>query len=263
MGDITQAKRIVIKVGTSTLTHETGMVNIRRLEAFIKVLADIRNSGREIILVSSGAMAVGRGKLHMREKPADTPTNQATAAVGQGELMHLYDTLFGQYNHIAAQVLLTKDVVDNAERRENVINTFSRLLELGCIPVVNENDTVAVEEIEFGDNDALSAIVATLCKADALIILSDIDGLYDCDPRGNPAACFIPLVEEIDEKILAMASGTGSARGTGGMVTKVHAAQIAAGAGIETVVMNGADPFVLYDLLDGKVVGTRFSAQSC
>lgn len=252
------AKRVVIKVGTSTLTHESGQIHIRRIEKLVKVLADIRNSGREVILVSSGAIAVGVGKLHLRQKPADTPSKQAVAAIGQCELMYLYDKLFGEYNHIVSQVLLTRDILEGEERKRNVVNTFQKLLELDSIPIVNENDTTAVEEIEFGDNDTLSAIVAVLCGADALVILSDIDGLYDGDPRQNPTAKLIDEVYHVDDHILALAGGAGSSRGTGGMITKIHAAQIACGAGIHMVIMNGSEPLDLYRLFDGESVGTHF-----
>lgn len=256
------AKRVVVKVGTSTLTHESGQINIRRIEKLVKVLADIKNSGKEVILVSSGAIAVGVGKLHLQKKPSDIPAKQAAAAIGQCELMYIYDKLFAEYNHVVSQVLLTRDVVEEEKRKQNVINTFEKLLEFGSIPIVNENDTIAIEEIEyvdkFGDNDTLSAIVAVLCKADALVILSDIDGLYDCDPRQNPTACLIQKVYTIDEKIVSLAGGAGSARGTGGMVTKIHAAQIACEAGIHMVIMNGAEPLKLYKVFDGEEIGTHF-----
>ena len=257
------SKRMVIKVGTSTLTYDTGLVNIRRIEAFVRVMSDIANSGREIILVSSGAIAVGCGKLNIPQKPKDIPSRQAAAAVGQIELMHIYDTEFSKYNHNAAQVLLTMDCVGNG-RRQNVINTFRRLLELRSIPIVNENDTVATDELEgdnFGDNDTLSAIVADLVDADTLILLSDIDGLFESNPRIDPDAKLIPVVEKIDEHIESIASGSGSIRGTGGMSTKIQAARIATEAGIDMAIINGSDPLLLYALLDGKQVGTRFSAK--
>lgn len=256
-----EAKRIVVKVGTSSLTHETGLVNIRRIEALVKVLADLKNAGKEIVLVSSGAMAIGRGKLGMREKPDDMPTKQATAAIGQGELMHLYDTMFSQYYHVVAQVLLTKDIIDDPKRCSLVQDTFCRLLELGCLPIVNENDTVSVEEIEFGDNDTLSALVAKICHADALVILSDIDGLYDCDPREHADAKLISVVPEITKEIKDFAEGAGSARGTGGMITKIEAAEIVTQHGIPMAIINGDDPTHLYDLLDGYAIGTRFLPQ--
>lgn len=258
------ARRIVIKVGTSTLTHETGRINIRRMERFVKVLADVANSGRELILVTSGAIGVGRGKLGIREKPADIPARQAYAAVGQSELMYFYDKAFGSYNHTVAQILLSKDVVDDLPRRENAVNTFQKLLELGVIPIINENDSVAVEELEghnYGDNDTLSAVVAGLADADALIIVSDIDGLYDKNPRQHPDANLIPLVTVIDSRIRAMASGTGSSRGTGGMTTKLLAAEIATEQGIPMAIVSGEKPNLLYDLLEGKQVGTHFLPQ--
>ncbi|PWL57758.1 glutamate 5-kinase [Merdimmobilis hominis] len=258
MASFQDAKRIVVKVGSSTLTYETGMINIRRVEKLVKVLADLRNSGKEIVLVSSGAVAVGVGKLGLKERPHDTPSKQAAAAVGQCELMYLYDKLFAEYNHNVAQILLTRDIVEVEKRTENVVNTFNRLLEMGVIPVVNENDTVAVEEIEFGDNDTLSAIVATLVGADALILMSDIDGLYTANPHENPNATLIRRVETIDDSILSIAGGAGSNRGTGGMITKIHAAQIACSKGIDMAIIQGENPDLLYDLMEGKEVGTHF-----
>lgn len=258
MSKISEKKRIIIKVGSSTLTHSSGLINIRRIEALVKVLADLKNSGREIILVSSGAQAVGMGKLGMREKPKDMPSRQAIAAVGQCELMYLYDKQFSMYNHKVAQVLLTKDGIIMPKRRQNVINTLTRLLDMGTLPVINENDTVSYDEIEFGDNDTLSAIVGELVGADLLVILTDIDGLYDMDPRKNPEAKLIPEVNEIDDSILALAGDAGSKLGTGGMITKIHAAQIAEKAGFDTVVMNGSRPELLYDLIEDKPVGTIF-----
>ena len=265
MSELESAKRIVIKVGTSTLTHESGLLNIRRVEQLVKVLADLKNSGRQIILVSSGAMAVGVGKLGLPARPGDMPGKQAVAAVGQCELMYIYDKHFSEYNHVTAQVLLTRDVVDQPVRKQNVQNTFCRLLDMGAIPIVNENDTVSTEEIEyggkFGDNDTLSAIVAALAGADLLILLTDIDGLFDQDPRKNPGAKLVPLVEEVTPEIEAAASGVGSARGTGGMITKLHAAKIAAANGVDMVIMNGKNPARLYDLLEGRQVGTFFPAK--
>ncbi|MEG1632092.1 MAG: glutamate 5-kinase [Hydrogenoanaerobacterium sp.] len=256
-----EAKRIVVKVGTSTLTHETGLVNIRRIESLVKVLADIKNSGKDIILVSSGAIAVGMGKLGERERPSDTPSKQAVAAIGQCELMYMYDKLFSSYSHNVAQVLLTRDVIENEERKRNCVNAFERLLEMNTIPIVNENDTVSVEEIEFGDNDTLSALVAVITGADALVIMSDIDGLYDADPRTNKAAKLIRQVTLIDESIAEAAGGAGSARGTGGMQTKIHAARLACGAGVDMAIINGKEPKLLYDLFDGKETGTHFVAK--
>lgn len=258
--EIYEAKRIVFKVGTSTLTYPSGMVNLRRVERLVKVLADLKNMGKEIVLVTSGAIGVGVGKLGLQERPQDTRSKQAVAAVGQVELMDMYDRLFAEYNHTISQLLLTRDIVEDECRCALCRNTLSRLLEYKVIPIVNENDTVAIEEIEFGDNDSLSAVVATLCGADLLVILSDIDGLYNDNPRKNPQAVLIPEVHGIDETILEYAKGAGSARGTGGMVTKLHAAQIACKEGIDTIVMNGEDPSKIYDLLEGRPVGTRFFA---
>lgn len=251
----------MVKVGSSTLTHESGLLNLRRVERLVTVLSDIKNSGKQIILVSSGAMAVGVGKLSLREKPHDMPGKQAVAAVGQCELMYTYDKLFGEYNHVTSQILLTRDVMDDTHRKRNVQNTFCRLLEMGCIPIVNENDSVATEEIEFGDNDTLSAMVAVVAEADLLVLLSDIDGLYDYNPREEPNARLYSLVEEITPEIEASAKGVGSARGTGGMVTKVQAARLSQGHGIDMVIMNGAQPKRLYDLFDDKEIGTWFPAR--
>lgn len=258
------AKKIVVKVGTSTLTYETGLINIRRMEKFVKVLSDLANSGKQVVLVTSGAIGVGCGKLGIVEKPRDTPTKQAAAAVGQSELMQLYDGAFSSHNHTVAQVLLTKDIITANGRRQNVINTFDRLLSLGVIPIINENDTVAVDELEgenFGDNDTLSAIVAQLVDADVLVILTDIEGLFDDNPRKNPHAKLIPVVETIDSYIESIASGTGSNRGTGGMITKIHAAQIATAAGIDMAIISGENPERLYALFDGEAVGTHFVAK--
>jgi glutamate 5-kinase len=260
------ARRVVVKIGTTTLTYETGRINLRRIEHLVKVLSDLANSGKEIILVSSGAISVGCSKLGLTQRPKDTPSRQAAAAVGQCELMNLYDQLFLQHHHNVAQLLLTKDVTDDATRRQHVVNTFLRLLEMGAIPIVNENDTVAVDELEgdhFGDNDSLSALVAQLCEADALVILSDIDGLYDSDPNANPGAKLIPLVKEIDARIAAMACGSGSNRGTGGMATKIQAAKAATESGIATAIINGNQPDLLYQLFETGQAGTIFPARPC
>ena len=264
MRDFSNVKRVVVKIGSSTLTHPSGLLNIRCVEALVKVLADIKNSGRELVLVSSGAQAVGVGKLGLREKPQDMPGKQAVAAIGQCELMYIYDKLFSEYNHVTAQILLTREDVDNPVRKQNLQNTFHRLLEMNILPIVNENDSVATEEIEsggsFGDNDTLSAVVSVLIEADLLILLSDIDGLYTDNPRTNPDAQLIPCVERLTPEIEAMASGAGSARGTGGMVTKIRAAQLAVSHGVEMLILNGANPNDLYRLLDGEEVGTWFMA---
>lgn len=261
MSHITQAKRVVIKVGTSTLTYETGRLNLRRMEELCKVLCGLQNEGREVILVTSGAVGVGMGKLGLHTHPEEIEQRQAVAAVGQCELMFMYDKFFGEYNHTVAQVLLTKDVVQDTVTKRNAENTFLTLLQLGIIPVVNENDSVATDELagkNFGDNDTLSATVAVLTQADLLVILTDIDGLYDGDPHQNPDAKRIPCVHSITEEVRALAGGAGSERGTGGMATKVTAADISTQAKIPCVVMSGANPRDLYDLFDGVVVGTAF-----
>lgn len=260
MAVLKDVKRIVVKVGTSTLTYNTGKTNIRRMHKLVSVLSDIANSGVEVALVTSGAIGVGAGKLGLSEKPADTPGRQAAATIGQCELMFMYDKLFGEYGHTVGQLLITKSDVENDERRENLVNTFNRLFDFGAIPIINENDSVAVDEIVYGDNDSLSAIVAKLIRADALIILTDTDGLFDGNPRENENAKLIPLVTEIDDKLMELAGGNGSNFGTGGMVTKLHAAEIAMEAGIDTIVMNGEDPTDIYKALDGKQIGTFFKA---
>ena len=260
MKKISDRKRIVIKVGTSTLTHRTGMLNIRRVEQLVKTLADIQNSGHEVILVSSGAIGLGMGKLGLRERPKDTPGKQACAAVGQCELMYLYDNLFAEYSISVAQMLLTKYVLLE-DRRKNVENSMERLISHRVIPVINENDTVAIDELELevGENDSLAAIVADIAKADLLIIMSDIDGLYDKDPHTYEDAKLIPVVHEITDEIKALAGGAGTKLGTGGMITKLNAVEIAYKSDIDVVLMNGQHPTTLYDLFDGKSVGTIFS----
>lgn len=254
--------RIVVKVGTSTLAHPTGRLNIQRMEKLCKVLSDLKNMGHEIILVSSGAIAMGFGKLNLSERPKDVPTKQASAAVGQCELMYIYDKLFTEYNHTVAQLLITApDIEEGGVRKQNFHNTLARLLELGALPVINENDTISTEEFGIGDNDTLSAIVAVTIQADLLILLSDIDGLFDGDPRKNPDAKLIDTVEKIDEHIVSLGGGSGSNLGTGGMATKLRAAQMATAAGCEMVIANGQSPEVLYDVAAGKRVGTRFLAK--
>ena len=242
---------IVVKVGTSTLTYENGKLNIRRIEQLARVLSDLQNAGNRMVLVSSGAIGVGVGKLGLTERPR--------------ELMFMYDKMFGEYNHTVAQVLLTRDVVENEHSKQNVVNTLHTLLSMGIIPVVNENDTVAIDELvgaNFGDNDTLSAIVAHLAEAQKLIILTDIDGLYDSDPRKNPDAKRIPEVRKVTPEIVALAGGSGSARGTGGMLTKVHAAQMANQNGIDVIIIRGDQPKLLYDAVAGLPVGTRFCRQT-
>lgn len=261
MSAIENAKRIVVKVGTSSLTYETGKINIRRLVKLCSVLADLHNSGKQVVLVTSGAIGVGVGKLGLKEKPKDIPGRQAAATVGQCELMFMYDKYFGENGVKTGQLLITKSDIENEKRRENLENTFEKLFEYDAVPVINENDAVATEEIVYGDNDSLSAIVAKLIKADALIILSDIDGLYDENPNENPDARLIPVVKEINDDIRALCGGAGSSRGTGGMITKIHAAEIATENGIPTVIMNGTAPQDIYKLIDGHSVGTLFSAK--
>ena len=252
--------RIVVKVGTSTLAHATGRLNIRHVEELVKVLSDLKNAGHQVILVSSGAIGMGVGKLNLPGKPSDMPTKQAAAAVGQCELMYTYDKLFLQYNHTVAQILLTGEDVDHPERRENFENTMERLLELGALPVINENDTIATAEIKVGDNDTLGAIVACCTKADLLVLLSDIEGLYTADPRKDPDAKLIPTVEEVTPEIEALAGGVGSSLGTGGMATKLRAAKMVTAQGCDMVITNGEHPERLYDIAEGKDVGTRFVA---
>ena len=262
--DIENAKRIVVKVGTSTLTYKGGRLNLRRVETLVKVLCNLANSGKEIILVSSGAIGVGVGKLGLKSRPKENKDKQAVAAVRQCELMFIYDKFFGEYNHNIAQILLTKFAVDTDQKKQNVINTIDALLDMGIIPIVNENDTVAIDELDgdnFGDNDRLSATVAEIVNADLLIILTDIDGLYTSNPRENPNAEKIDVVDEITDEIRIMAGGTGSSRGTGGMRTKIIAAEIATQAGIDVCVLNGENPKRLYDLLEGQRIGTVFKSR--
>ena len=252
-----EKKRIVVKVGTSTLTHKTGKTNIARISDLVNVLADLHNMGHEIILVSSGAIAIGTSRLGLKRKPDTIMGKQAAAAVGQGELLFLYDKFFGEYDVVVSQLLFTYDALENPDNKEHLTNTFNQLLEYGSIPVVNENDSVSIEELLNGDNDCLSATVAELIGADMLILLTDTDGLYDGNPSENPEARLIDIVEEITEEIEAFAGGAGK-RGTGGFMTKVKAAKIATSAGIPVVVMNGADPKKIYDVLNGENVGTKF-----
>ena len=250
--------RIVVKIGTSTLAYATGQLNIRRVEALCKTMSDIRNAGHELILVSSGAIGMGVGKLGLRSRPQDIPTKQAAAAVGQCELMYIYDKLFSEYHHTVAQLLITADNLTNETRHANFTNTLTRLLELGVVPVINENDTVATEEIVIGDNDTLAARVAQSVGAQMLILLSDIDGLYTADPHTNPTAKLLPVVRRVDEKIRKQAGVSSTTQGTGGMVTKLRAAEICLDCGCEMVIANGNNPAALYDIVEGKPVGTRF-----
>ena len=253
--------RTVIKIGSSTLTYSNGCVNIRRIEALCKVISDMMNSGCEVILVSSGAIATGVGKLNLREKPKDIAGKQAMAAIGQCELMYIYDKEFSLYNHTVAQILLTAPDLDSPDRHKKFENTIEKLLELGALPIINENDTVATEEIEFGDNDTLAARVAASIGAELLVLMSDIDGLYTADPHKNPDASLIPEVYEIDDKIEAISGGAGSALGTGGMQTKIKAAKIAMAAGCDMIITNGQSPETLYKIIDKESFGTRFYAK--
>ena len=251
--------RIVVKIGTSTLAHPTGHLNIRLVEQLCKVVSDIKNAGHEVILVSSGAIGMGVGKLGLRARPSDIPTKQAAAAVGQCELMYTYDKLFSEYNHTVAQLLITGDDVANHIRHENFRNTLSRLLELDAIPIINENDTVATDEIVIGDNDTLAAIVAKSIDADKLVLLSDIDGLYTADPHKDPDAKLLSFVSEITDKIRVLGGGSAGSQGTGGMATKLRAAEICLDAGCDMVITNGKRPDDLYAILEGRSVGTTFS----
>ena len=250
--------RIVIKIGTSTLAHPTGHLNIRLVEELCKTISDIKNAGHQVILVSSGAIGMGVGKLGLLERPKDIPTKQAAAAVGQCELMYTYDKLFSEYNHTVAQLLITGEDIRAQQRHENFSNTLNRLLELGAMPIINENDTVSTDEIVIGDNDTLAAYVAESVKAELLILLSDINGLYTADPHKDPNAKLIPVIEALTDEIYALAGASSTKQGTGGMVTKLRAAAIATEAGCDMVIANGKNPGNLYDILDGKAVGTRF-----
>ena len=251
-------KRFIVKVGSSTVTKKNGKLDLRLIDALSRVLSDLKNEGYDIALVTSGAIAVGLNKMGFEERPREIGKKQAVAAIGQGELIYLYEKFFNEYGNVSAQILLTKDVFDHSERRENVRNTFEALFEMGVIPIVNENDTVAYDEIVYGDNDTLSAMVAKITKADGLIILTDIEGLYDKNPSENKDAKLIPVVNELDEKIVEMAGGSNSKVGTGGMATKISAAKIVFDEGIETVITYGKNPAILYDILAGKQVGTSF-----
>lgn len=254
-------KRIVVKVGSSTLTHSSGRLNLRRIELLAKTLSDLKNSGKEVILVSSGAVSAGVAKAGLGHRPDSLEEKQAMASIGQSELMKIYDRFFSDYGHKVGQILMTRDVVDNPVRRVAAENTFNTLLRMGCIPIVNENDAVSTDElVKFGGNDILSAHVANLCHADALINLSDIDGLFDSDPRKNPDAKFIARVDDVDS-ILSCAGGAGTERGTGGMEAKLTAAKMVTSNGIPMFIMNGSDPEILYRLLDGESVGTCFVAK--
>ena len=250
--------RVVVKIGTSNITYPTGRLNIRHMEALCKILSDIKNSGGELIVVSSGATAMGVGKLKLSEKPKDMPGKQACAAVGQCELMYTYDKMFTEHGHTVAQILITGDDLNEPERYANFANTVERLLELKALPIINENDTVSTVEYGVGDNDTLGALVAAGVKADLLVLLSDIDGLYTADPRKDPDAKLIPVVEELTDNIMALGGEKGSALGTGGMATKLGAAGICMNSGIDMAIINGSRPESLYDLTEGKATGTMF-----
>ena len=253
--------KIVVKVGTSTLAYPTGHMNIRRVEMLCRVLADLKNAGNEVVLVSSGAIGMGVGKLSLKERPSDMPTKQAAAAVGQCELMYAYDKLFSEYNHTVAQILLTGLDLEDPTRYHNIKNTMTRLLELNVLPIINENDTVNTDEISVGDNDTLGAIVAVSMHADLLVLLSDIDGLYTADPHKDPEAELIAEIREITPEIEALGGKSSSGLGTGGMTTKLSAAKRCTARGTDVVIANGSLPSLLYDIVEGKRVGTRFIAE--
>lgn len=262
MLNMNEVRRIVVKVGSSTLTYDNGKPNIRRIERLVRTISDLQNRGFEMVLVSSGAVAVGTAKLGLAERPKELSVKQAAAAVGQCELMHIYDKMFLEYGINVAQILLTRENIVDDDQRTNIHNTFTALTKIGVVPIINENDTVATAELKhienFGDNDTLSAVVARMCDADLLVIFSDIDGLYDSNPRTNPQAKLINHVSRIDAKIRRMAGGAGSAHGTGGMATKITAAELCMDAGIPMMVANGDKQGLLYDIVDGKEVGTLF-----
>ena len=261
MAYLRDCHRIVVKVGTSTLTHATGHLNLRRIQSLVKVLSDMKNSGIEVVLVSSGAVSAGVAKVGYGKIPTTPEEKQAMSSIGQSELMKLYDKFFSDYGHTVAQILMTKDVVENPVRRAAAENTFNRLLAMHCIPIVNENDAISTDELtKFGGNDILSAHIANVCDADILINLSDVDGLYDADPRKNPDAKLISKVERIDDELFAIAGGAGTDRGTGGMMAKLRAAQMVNDRGIPMFIINGQDPEILYTLLDGGHIGTYFWA---
>ena len=252
--------RVVVKVGSSTLTHpNTGLLNIRRMESLCRVLSDIKNEGNELILVSSGAIAMGMGKLGLKDKPDTLPGKQAVASIGQCELMYTYDKLFSEYNHTVGQVLLTKEDIE--QRKENCINTIEKLLKYSCIPIINENDTISKSEIEIGDNDTLGAVVSKSLNANLYIILSDINGLYTSDPSKEKNAKLIQVVDTIDDSILKLAGDSSSKVGTGGMITKLQAAQIVTKANCDMVIANGKNPDILYDIMENQFIGTLFKKE--
>ncbi|MDR0821089.1 MAG: glutamate 5-kinase [Oscillospiraceae bacterium] len=255
-----EKKRVVIKAGTSTLAYQNGCLNLRRVEKLLRVLSDLKNSGKEIVFVTSGAVAVGMSKAGLAEKPSDMPGRQACAAIGQAELMNLYDREFAKYNHKSAQILMTRDVISNPERKANITNTFRKLLDMGVIPVVNANDCVSIENLDFDENDTLSAIVAGICGADLLVILTDVDGLFDRDPR-LPDAKLIPLVTRITADMLASVGDKGSSLSSGGMLAKLEAARIASEYNVDTIILKGDSPDNLYSLFEGENIGTLFKGE--
>ncbi len=254
-------KRIVVKVGTSTLSYANGRLNFQRMEKLAYTMSALRSKGYQVVLVSSGSIGVGAGRLGLAEKPVDLAEKQALAALGQAQLMKIYQKMFEGYNQTVAQVLLTKDVMTVKERHENAQGTLFRLMDMGIIPIINENDTISTDEILFGDNDTLSAMVANLVEADLLILMSDIDGLYSANPKTDSSAQIIRSVEKITPDLEKLADGTGSSFGTGGMITKITAARIASEVGIDTIITNGDEPSILFDVLGGKEVGTHFIAE--
>ncbi len=256
-----EIKKLVIKVGSSSITYKNGKPNLQRIEDLACVISELKNRGISVILVSSGAIAIGLGRMNLPEKPKDTPTKQALAAIGQCDLMGIYDRFFSEFGYVASQILINRDVIDKQERRENVVNTINKLLEMNTVPIVNENDTISYEEILFGDNDKLSAIAAHLFEADTLIILTDIDGLYDKNPNTDKTAEKIDVVESITEEMLEAAGGSGSKVGTGGMKTKLEAAKYATDRGINVVVMSGENPKDIYKIFENQQLGTFFKAK--
>ncbi len=260
MVDLSDKKRVVIKVGTSNITYKNGSLNIRRVEKLIKVFSDLKNSGIEIIFVTSGAVGVGVGRLGLKERPKDMPTKQACASVGQSALMSIYDNEFSKYNHTVGQILMTRDVISNKVRKENVKNTFAKLLDLGVVPVINANDSVSIEELDFDENDTLSAMVAGLADADLLVILTDVDGLYDKNPKTDSDAKLIKEIDTITSEMIASSKTKGSELSSGGMLTKLEAAELAKEQGIPTVMIKGDNPEILYDLFENKAVCTIIKA---
>jgi glutamate 5-kinase len=257
MDKVRNAKRVVIKVGTSTLCYKTGNLNLRRVRKLIEVMSDLKNEGHDIIFVTSGAIGIGVGRAGLTKRPTDIPTKQACAAIGQCELMNIYDREFSRYNHTVAQLLVTRDVVSNKTRHENAFNTLHRLLEMNIVPIINANDTVSIDQLDFDENDTLSAVMAQLCEADLLVILTDVDGLYDKNPS-DPDAKHIPVVTKLTDELINSTKQKGSELASGGMITKLEAAMIAGETHIPTVIINGDDPENLYRIFDGTAKCTIF-----